>query len=157
MGTRKRKITLQAVADAAGVSSATVDRVLNRRLSVREDTALRVIAAAEALGYHAAHLMRQILVDHARSRRAAKRGGHAERVPLDGAEIPAGTAGMDVVALDEALSRLAQFDERKARMIELKYFGGMTEAEVAEAMGTSERTLRRELRLAKAWLSNALA
>jgi len=104
----------------------------------------------------AAHLMRQILVDHARARRAEKRGANAERIPLEQAEIAVESEAADVVALDEALVRLASFDQRKAQILELKYFGGMTEEEVAEALGISVRTLGRELRLAKAWLSQAL-
>jgi RNA polymerase sigma-70 factor (ECF subfamily) len=104
----------------------------------------------------AAHLMRQILVDHARGRRAEKRGASAERIPLEEAEIAVESEAADVVALDEALVRLASFDERKAQILELKYFGGMTEEEVAEALGLSVRTLGRELRLAKAWISQAL-
>jgi len=102
----------------------------------------------------AAHLMRQILVDHARTRRAEKRGGDAERVPLE-PELAA-EERFDVVFVDDALTRLASFDERKARILELKFFGGMTEEEAARAMGISERTLRRELRLGKAWMAQAL-
>lgn len=103
----------------------------------------------------AAHLMRQILVDHARSRKAQKRAG-GEKAPLDEVEAIGGERPASLIALDEALSRLEQFDERKARIIELKFFGGMTEDEAAEALGISERTLRRELRLAKAWLARAV-
>src|SRR5262245_33337672 len=99
----------------------------------------------------AAHLMRQILVDHARTRNAQKRAA-PERVPIEEAEMAGGERPADLMALDEALTRLASFDERKAQVIELKFFGGMTEDEIAEALGISLRTLGRDLRLAKAWL-----
>jgi RNA polymerase sigma factor (TIGR02999 family) len=105
----------------------------------------------------AAHLMRQILVDHAREHKAEKRGGEAERIPLEEAEIFGGERPADLLALDEALTQLASFDERKAQIVELKFFGGMTEDEVAETLGISVRTLGRELRLAKAWLAQTLS
>jgi RNA polymerase sigma factor (TIGR02999 family) len=103
----------------------------------------------------AAHLMRQILVDHARGRRAQKRAG-GDKVPLAGAEVSDRERPADLIALDEALDRLEQFDKRKAQIVELKFFGGMTEDEVAEALTISERTLRRDLRFAKAWLAKAI-
>jgi RNA polymerase sigma factor (TIGR02999 family) len=104
----------------------------------------------------AAHLMRQILVDHARARQAEKRGGEGERVPLEEAEVCGNERPADLTALDEALTRLAAFDERKVQIIELKYFGGMNEDEIAQALGISVRTLGRDLRLAKAWLAQIL-
>jgi RNA polymerase sigma-70 factor, ECF subfamily len=103
----------------------------------------------------AAHLMREILIDHARARRAQKRTG-GERVPLADAEGIGSGRPADLIALDEALNRLEQFDKRKAQIVELRFFGGMTEKEAAEAIGISERTLRRELRLARAWLAQAI-
>ena len=103
----------------------------------------------------AAHLMRQILVDHARARRAEKRGASAEHIPIDHIDV-AGKAPADTLAIDDALTQLAAFDERKARILEMKYFGGMTEVEIAEALGISERTLRRDLQLAKAWMAQTL-
>jgi RNA polymerase sigma factor (TIGR02999 family) len=103
----------------------------------------------------AAHLMRQILVDHARARRAQKRV-HGERAPLEDAEAIGVEPRADLIELDEALNRLEQFDTRKAQIVELKSFGGMTENEAAQAIGISERTLRRDLRLAIAWLAQAL-
>lgn len=103
----------------------------------------------------AAHLMRQILVDHARARRAQKRAG-GEKVPLEAAEAIGSARPADLIALDEALNRLEEFDKRKAQIVELKFFGGMTENEAAEALGVSERTVRRQLRLAKAWLAQAM-
>jgi RNA polymerase sigma-70 factor, ECF subfamily len=103
----------------------------------------------------ASHLMRQILVDHARSRKAKKRAW-GERIPLEDAELIGSVRPADLIAVDEALHRLEQFDKRKAQIVELKFFGGLTETEAAEALGVSERTLRRELRLARAWLAGAI-
>jgi RNA polymerase sigma factor (TIGR02999 family) len=105
----------------------------------------------------AAHLMRQILVDHARACQAQKRGGDRQRVPLEEADMPGDEPPVSVMAVHEALIRLASFDERKAQIIELKFFGGMTEDEIADAMGISVRTLGRDLRLAKAWLGQILS
>jgi RNA polymerase sigma factor (TIGR02999 family) len=101
----------------------------------------------------AANLMRQILVDNARARLSAKRGAGGTRIPLSQAPEGASEETADVLALHEALGRLDQFDPRKARIIELHYFGGLTVDEVAEAAGLSPRSVARDLRLAKAWLS----
>ena len=105
----------------------------------------------------AAHLMRQILVDHARARRAEKRGGGDERVPLESINIASPALGADLLALNEALTALAAFDERRARALELRFFAGMNTVEIAAVLGTSTRTVDRELRLARAWLYQALA
>jgi RNA polymerase sigma factor (TIGR02999 family) len=103
-----------------------------------------------------ASLMRRILVDLARQRQARKRGGSAERVLLD-EELVAGPQGReDLLALDEALTALAAFDERKSKVVELRFFGGLNEAEIAEALEVSRETVRRDWRLAKAWLSRFL-
>jgi RNA polymerase sigma-70 factor (ECF subfamily) len=101
----------------------------------------------------AAVLMRRILVDHARRRRAEKRGGDWERVTLAGDEVAADThKEIDVLALDEALERLAEFDPQQARIVELRYFGGLTIEETAEIVGISAATVVREWTIAKAWL-----
>jgi RNA polymerase sigma factor (TIGR02999 family) len=100
----------------------------------------------------AAQAMRRILVDHARGYRAAKRGGSRERVPLDDAVLCAEERAEDLVALDHALVRLARFDEQKSRIVELRFFGGLTVADVAEVLGVSRRTVERDWTLAKAWL-----
>ncbi|HEY3158597.1 MAG TPA: sigma-70 family RNA polymerase sigma factor [Vicinamibacterales bacterium] len=98
-------------------------------------------------------LMRRILVDHARARRANKRGGGIERVTLVGDEVAAaGPREIDVLALHESLERLAVFDPRKERIVELRYFGGLTIAEAAEVVGISEATVVREWTIAQAWL-----
>ena len=101
----------------------------------------------------AAVLMRRILVDHARRRRAEKRGGDWERVTLAGDEAVANShKEIDVLALDEALERLAQFDPQQERIVELRYFGGLTIDETAEVVGISAATVVREWTIAKAWL-----
>jgi RNA polymerase sigma-70 factor, ECF subfamily len=105
----------------------------------------------------AARLMRHILVDHARRRRGQKRGGAALRVSLARAEKVAEERGVDVIALDDALSSLAKFDERKSQIVELKFFGGLQEEAIAEVMKISLRTVQREWSLARAWLYQELA
>ena len=101
----------------------------------------------------AAGLMRRILVDHARRRRAEKRGGDWERVTLTGDEVATDThKEIDVLALDEALERLAEFDPQQERIVELRYFGGLTIEETAEIVGISAATVVREWTIAKAWL-----
>ena len=99
-----------------------------------------------------ASLMRRILVDLARERQARKRGGSAERVVLDEGLIAGPERNEDLVALDEALKALAAVDERKSLVVELRFFGGLTEVEIAEALQISPETVRRDWRLAKAWL-----
>jgi RNA polymerase sigma factor (TIGR02999 family) len=105
----------------------------------------------------AARLMRMILVDHARVNHAAKRGGAAAAVTLDDCMAVSPERAPDVLEIDEALSRLASVDERKAKVIELRYFGGMDREEVAEAMGLTVATVKRDLRLGEAWLRRFLA
>ncbi len=101
----------------------------------------------------AANAMRRILVDHARARKRDKRGGKEENLPLDEVRgISANQKSVDLVALDDALNELAKFDERQAKVVELKYFGGMTNEETAEALGISNVTVRRDWDIAKAWL-----
>ena len=100
----------------------------------------------------AASLMRRILVDHARARHADKRGGGLERVALHGDEAADSTRGIDVLALHESLSRMAAFNPRQERIVDLRYFGGLTIEEAAEVIGISEATLVREWTIAKAWL-----
>lgn len=99
----------------------------------------------------AARMMRRLLVNHANARNAAKRGGDALRVTLDESAVGS-SADEDLLDLDEALSRLAGFDERMASILELHYFGGLSHEQAARVVGVSEPTSRRDLRLAKAWL-----
>ena len=104
----------------------------------------------------AALSMRQILVQRARARRAAKRGGAPQRVTLDDALLPDGGQPFDVIVLDEALTRLAQLDATQARVVELRYFGGLTIEETAEALHSSPATVKREWAMARAWLKQEL-
>jgi len=105
----------------------------------------------------AAHLMRQILVDHARRHRSQKRGGGIAPVPLDEVLAFAPDKSDEVLALDEALNSLAAVDERKCRVIELRYFGGLSVDETARALNVSVGTIGREQRLAEAWLHRKLS
>ena len=104
----------------------------------------------------AASLMRRILVDHARARLAEKRGGGLERVTLVGDEA-AQSPHIDILALHESLERLAAFNPRQERIVELRYFGGLTIEEAAEVIGVSDATLVREWTVAKAWLRAELS
>jgi RNA polymerase sigma factor (TIGR02999 family) len=110
----------------------------------------------------AAQLMRRILVDHARGRQAVKRGGAegrgaAGRLPLEVAEgVPDGQPAVDVLALDEALRRLAELDPKQSRVVELRYFAGLGIEETAEVLGVSPATVKREWSTARAWLRREL-
>jgi RNA polymerase sigma factor (TIGR02999 family) len=105
----------------------------------------------------AAQLMRRILVDHARRRRYRKRGGETIRVSLTEAVNVTQERAVDVVALNDALEALAAFDERKSQIVELRFFGGLSEKEAAEVLKISPRTVRREWSMAQAWLYRELS
>ena len=105
----------------------------------------------------AARLMRRTLVDHARRRQYQKRGGNAITISLDEAAIASTERSADVIAIDEALKRLAEFDSRKSQIVELRFFGGLTVEETAEVLAVSPRTVKREWQLARAWLYGELA
>jgi RNA polymerase sigma factor (TIGR02999 family) len=104
----------------------------------------------------AARLMRQILVEHARRHHAAKRGGQDQKISLEETVQFSKERSAEMVSLDDALTALAAFDERKARVIELRYFGGLSIEETAEVIGVSMPTIGREQRLAEAWLEREL-
>jgi len=104
----------------------------------------------------AARLMRQILVAMARERGCQKRGGGAKQVSLDEAMMIDEGLDDDLVALDEALGALAQFDARKAQVVEMRFFGGLVEEEIADALDVSPETVRRDWRLARSWLRRKL-
>ena len=110
---------------------------------------------AHCLGI-SARLMRRVLVDHARSRGYRKRGGGAERVTLDEGLATSPELGLDVLALDRALEVLAAADVRKSRVIELRFFGGLSVEETAEVLHVSPDTVKRDWRLAKLWLLREL-
>jgi len=105
----------------------------------------------------AAQLMRRVLVDFARSRSYKKRGGGALQVSFDEAMVITKERGEDLVVLDEALSALSELDERKGRDVEMRFFGGLSEKEIAEALTVSPETVRRDWRLAKSWLRRRLS
>ena len=104
----------------------------------------------------AARLMRRVLVDHARARGFQKRGGGVDALPLEDAILVSRAPDVALLDLDRALHALAHVDDRKARVIEMRFFGGMTVEETAEAMGVSTDTVKREWRVAKLWLLRAL-
>src|SRR5690606_31446625 len=106
----------------------------------------------------AARSMRQILVQRARARGAAKRGGAPQRVTLDDRSAGSTPPGdIDVLALDEALKRLAAIDPEQTRIVELRYFGGLTVEETADVVGVSPATVKRQWAMARAWLKRALS
>jgi RNA polymerase sigma factor (TIGR02999 family) len=140
--------TLQAT---ALVNEAYIRLISERAHNFQNRTHFLAIAALS---------MRQILVQRARRRNAAKRGGDPERITLDEQLLPGGGRGpgdVDVLALDAALERLAALDERQAKVVELRYFGGLTVEETADALGISPATVKRHWTLARAWLRRELA
>lgn len=106
----------------------------------------------------AANIMRRILVDYARQHKAEKRGGDAEKMPLEEEiVIVASGKSAELLALDEALETLAEIDPQKSKIVELRYFGGLSVEETAEVLGVSEITVKRHWRMAKAWLYGQLS
>jgi RNA polymerase sigma factor (TIGR02999 family) len=144
MARERRGHTLQAT---ALVNEAFVKLVDARTLRWRD--------RAHFLGI-SARLMRRVLVDHARGRGYQKRGGGAHKVTLDVALIAAPPQDLDVMALDRALEALAAVDERKSRVIELRFFGGLSVEETAEVLHVSTDTVKRDWRIAKLWLVREL-
>jgi RNA polymerase sigma-70 factor, ECF subfamily len=104
----------------------------------------------------AAETMRRILIDHARSHRAAKRSGNLKRVKLDDALMSVQDQPDELLALDSALRRLSRLDARQARIVELRFFGGLTVEEAARVAGISEKTVKRDWAMARAWLEHEL-
>jgi RNA polymerase sigma factor (TIGR02999 family) len=101
-------------------------------------------------------VMRRIIVDHARRRAVAKRGGEAVRLPLDDMVAAEPPRDVDVLALNEALEALGRIDPRKCRVVELRYFGGLSIEETAQVLGVSDETVKRDWRMARAWLLSTL-
>jgi RNA polymerase sigma factor (TIGR02999 family) len=104
-----------------------------------------------------AQIMRRILIDHARRHAYAKRGGGAERISLDETAIVAKERAPDLLVLDEALNRLAEIDPRRGRVVELRYFGGLNNEEIAGVLKISENTVTRDWNMARAWLYQELS
>jgi len=105
----------------------------------------------------AAKVMRRILIDHVRSRQAAKRGGSDIRLPLEDAMIVSPARDLDLLALDEALTRLAAIDSQQSQIVELRFFSGLSVEETAKVLNVSERTVKRDWNVAKAWLRRELS
>ncbi len=105
----------------------------------------------------AAQLMRRILVDHARTKKRAKRGGSNIRVSFNEANVLAPSQNLDIVALDEALERLSEIDEQQSRIVELRFFSGLTVEETAEVLAISPATVKRDWSMAKAWLHREIS
>jgi RNA polymerase sigma-70 factor (ECF subfamily) len=105
----------------------------------------------------AANMMRRVLIDHARAHATEKRGGAAVRLSLDDVQVPIEQRAADLVALDEALEKLAGFDERKCRIVEMRFFAGLTDEEIAEVLGVATRTVLRDWKKARLWLYRELA
>jgi RNA polymerase sigma factor (TIGR02999 family) len=150
-------------------------RVAGRRLRMEREghtlsaTALVHETYLRLMGQHPSHLqnrshffavaselMRRILVDHARRRGASKRGGGAVRITLDAAVAGGASPDLDLVAVDDALTELAALDTRQARIVEMRFFGGLSAEEAAEVLGISRATVERDWGLARAWLYRRL-
>jgi RNA polymerase sigma-70 factor, ECF subfamily len=135
--------------------TALVHEALARLMAGRGAGALAGMDRGEYVAA-VARAMRLVLVDHARRRGAQKRGGARHRVPLDDSLALYEESASDLLALDEALERLAALDPELARMVELRFFGGLTEEETAREMGVSSRTVTRAWRFARVWLAREL-
>jgi RNA polymerase sigma factor (TIGR02999 family) len=103
-----------------------------------------------------AKAMRRILISYARMKKAGKRGAGAEHVPVDNVMVAADAPPQDLIALDDALTRLEQLDERQARVVECRFFAGMDVKDTAEALGVSQATIKRDWTAARAWLNREL-
>ncbi|MEM1185983.1 MAG: ECF-type sigma factor [Planctomycetota bacterium] len=141
---RRRDHTLQPT---AVVNEAYVRLVGNSQLEARDRAHFFNIAAKA---------MRHVLADHARRRRAEKRGGDAARVTLAGLDVEEPDRAFDASNVHEALDELAAIDERRARVVELRFFGGLTIEQIAESLGVTTRTIDKDWRFAKAWLRDRL-
>lgn len=105
----------------------------------------------------ASSMMRRVLVDHARAQTREKRGGAAVRLSIEDVQVPLEQRAADLVALDEALEELAKFDERKCQIVEMRFFGGLSDEEIAEVLGVSTRTVLRDWKTARLWLYRELS
>lgn len=153
----------QLAAESAGHTLSTTALVHEAYLRLAEQSRTQWASRAQFFGL-AAQAMRRVLVDYARRRQAARRGGPGARpLSLDDAEagpdadaLVAAARGDELLALDEALERLAAMDVRAARVVECRFFGGLTESETAEALGVSTRTVASDWLMARGWLYQAL-
>jgi RNA polymerase sigma factor (TIGR02999 family) len=151
-----RRLAHQHLArESSSRTLGTTELVHEAYLKLIDQTRVQWTGRAHFMGV-AAIAMRRILVDRARSRRSLKRGGNQTPVPLESVDLSADERADLVVALDEALVRLRDLDERQARVVECRFFGGMTEEETAEALGIGLRTTRRDWAKARSWLYSEL-
>ena len=141
--------------ERAGHTLSTTALVHEAYLRLVDQTRARWVDRAHFFAV-AAGVMRRILVDYARRYRAAKRGGDAQHVDLDLAGVSLDERSERLIDLDEALGRLAELNPRLSQVVEYRFFGGMTEEETAEALGVTDRTVRRDWIKAKAWLSREM-
>ena len=153
-------VEIQPLPAEASTDTATVERLT----ALINEVYLRLINARRVSWHNRAHffgiaarVMRRILVDFSRSRTYQKRGGGAFQVTFDDALVVSPVDNPDLLALDEALTELARVDERKAQVVEMRFFGGLTEKETAVALNVSPETVRRDWRLAKSWLLRRLS
>jgi RNA polymerase sigma-70 factor, ECF subfamily len=142
--------------ERAGHSLAPTEVVHEAVLRLLGEAVFDKAADRSYLFASAARAMRQVLIDHARRRAAGRRGGGRHRVPLDAVADYFRGEGLDIVGVHEALDRLAELNRRQAQVMTLRYFGGMTVAEVAAAMGVAPVTVERDWRVARAWLVGQL-
>jgi RNA polymerase sigma factor (TIGR02999 family) len=152
---RLRHLARQRLRSEPDASLNTTGLVHEAYLKLVDSPAVRVQDRGHFLGL-ASRVMRHLLVDHARTRRAAKRGSGVAPVEFEEAGWIADDAVEPVIELDEALRRLSEMDERRSRILEQRYFGGLSLEETAEALSVSLATIKRELRAARAWLAAEL-
>ena len=142
--------------ERAGHTLSPTEVVHEAVLRMLGESVLDAAADRRYLFASAARAMREVLIDHARRRAAGRRGGGRHRVPLDAVVDYFQTEGLDIAGVHEALERLAELNRRQAQVMTLRYFGGMTVAEVAAALGVSSVTVERDWRVARAWLVGQL-
>lgn len=147
-----RRLARAQLRHASGSTLHTTALVHEAYLKLLDQTQLASGDRVQFFGI-AARAMRQILVDHFRRAKAQKRGGGQEHLDLDDQQIPVAMPGELLLALDEALHRLAEIRPRWATVVESRFFGGMTEEEIGELLGVTDRTVRNDWRKAKAWLA----
>jgi RNA polymerase sigma factor (TIGR02999 family) len=151
----RRMAQVQLRREAPGHTLQPTALVNELYLRLAERRRVSWASRAQFFGF-AANTMRRILVDHARARRAAKRGGGATRLTLEDTVGAAGPGPLDLLALDEILDNLAALDERQERLVELRVFGGLTIAEAAHVLGVAEATVSRDWATARAYLHREL-
>jgi RNA polymerase sigma factor (TIGR02999 family) len=155
-GELRRVAARQMRRESSGRTLQTTALVHEAFLRLFKDQPPSFASRAHFLGI-AARAMREILIERARARDAAKRGGHRDRVTLDEGMLASEARPVDFLALDVALERLALLDRRQAAIVELRFFGGLTVEETAEAVGLSPATVKREWTAARAWLYRELS